>query len=123
MAAATRVNGIRAASAPGSSRKPSLVEPLGAAPVDQQRPARLRRALVEESDLLHPVEAEMAERRPRLAPGGEHPGMVEETERDRPDDARRGAPVLVDIGEGELAPGAERLADQRQARRLGFACP
>src|SRR5271165_2547259 len=96
----------------------SLAEPLRPPPVAQQRAPRFRRALIEDRDLRHAVEAEMAERRARLAPSGEHARIVKEANRDRPDDPGRSAALLVRIGEGQLAFFAKRVAHDRERRKL-----
>ena len=63
----------------------------------------------------------MAEGHACLAPGGEHPDLLEKTDRDRPDLALRPASVLVGVGECELALLVQRLADDRKRRALGFS--
>ena len=60
----------------------------------------------------------MAERRARLAPGGEHARIVKEADRDRPDDPGRSAALLVRIGERKLAFFAKRFAHDRERRKL-----
>src|SRR5208337_2281581 len=83
------------------------LDPFRTSPILEQRAARLGRALVDDGDARHPVEAEMAEALPHLAPGGEHQNLVEKPDRDRPDHPVRAAPLLVGIGEGELALAAK----------------
>ena len=106
-----------------SARLSPTLEPLRPPPVFQQRPPALGRALVEDGDRSHPVEAEVAERLPRLASGGEHHDLVEEADRDRPDDAVRRPPLPVGIGEGEFPLAGERLAHDGQRRALGLPRP
>ena len=85
-------------------------------PVGEQRPAPARRALGPLLGRLDAIDAEMAKRVARLAPGDEDQRRVEIGDRHRPDDAPGLRPAGVDVVERELALAADRGADRRQMR-------
>jgi hypothetical protein len=75
--------------------------------------------LVGELECGYAIGAEMAIVAAQFAPGHHHANTIEERQRKRPHRAACLRPILIDIGDGELALRPDRLADCRQLRVAG----
>src|SRR5579872_7500794 len=91
-----------------------LADSLGLSPFLQQHLAAAGVACLGHGDRDDAVGAEVAKALTLLAPGGDHPGAVEEAEREGPDGPRGLTRVAVAIGDPELALAADGEANGRE---------